>query len=111
MIGGCVGIVETIADGKHRGRRCRRNAGKPTLCGIRETTELELRRKERDAAEARKAILARPGEWSALLGRCWLGVGGAERSPAEVREMLGSVSERLALIPGGAPPSAIVFGR
>ena len=64
----------------------------------RENTELELRRRERDAAEAKRAMHAWQEEWSALLGRCWLGAGGAERSTAEVREILKVLSELPALI-------------
>lgn len=60
--------------------------------------ELELRRRERDAAEAKRTMLAWQEEWSALLGRCWLGAGGAERSTAEVREILKALSELPALI-------------
>ena len=62
-----------------------------------ENTELELRRRERDAAEANRAMLAWQEEWSALLGRCWLGAGGVERS-SEVREILKTPSELPALI-------------
>lgn len=64
----------------------------------RESTELELRRRERDAAEAKRAMHAWQEEWSALLGRCWLGAGGVERSSVEVREILKVLSELPALI-------------
>ena len=63
----------------------------------RENAELELRRRERDAAEAKRAMLVWQEEWSALLGRCWLGAGGVERS-SEVREILKALSELPALI-------------
>ena len=63
----------------------------------RENAEFELRRRERDAAEAKRAMLAWQEEWSALLGRCWLGTEGVERS-SEVREILKTLSELPALI-------------
>ena len=63
----------------------------------RENAEIELRRRERDAAEAKRAMLAWQEEWSALLGRCWLGAEGVERS-SEVREILKTLSELPALI-------------
>lgn len=61
-------------------------------------TELELRRREREAAEAKRTLLAWQEEWSVLVGRCWLGAGGVERAPAEVREILQTLSELPALI-------------
>ena len=63
----------------------------------RENAELELRRRERDAAAAKRAMLAWQEEWSVLLGRCWLGAEGVERS-SEVREILKTLSELPALI-------------
>ena len=65
---------------------------------VRENTELELRRRERDAAEAKRAMHAWQEEWSALLGRCWLGAGGVERASAEVREIIEALSDLPALI-------------
>ena len=63
-----------------------------------ENGELELRRRKRGAAEANRAVLAWQEEWSVLLGRCWLGAEGVQRSPDEVRDILRTLSELPALI-------------
>ena len=63
-----------------------------------ESGELELRRRKRGAAEANRAVLAWQEEWSVLLGRCWLGAEGVQRSPDEVRDILRTLSELPALI-------------
>ena len=79
------------------GRARERGAAVAAAREARENAELELRRRERDAAEAKRAMLAWQEEWSALLGRCWLGMEGVERS-SEVREILKTLSELPALI-------------
>lgn len=80
-----------VSDARERG------AGVAAAREVRENAELELRRRERDAAGARRAMFAWQEEWSALLGRCWLGAEGVERS-SEVREILKTLSELPALI-------------
>ena len=60
--------------------------------------EFDLRRRERDSAEAERTVHGWQEEWSVLLGRCWLGAEGVERSPAEVREILQILSELPTLI-------------
>ena len=80
------------------GRARERGSAVAAAREARENAELELRRRERDAAEAKQAMHTWQEEWSTLLGRCWLGAGEAERSPAEVREILKSLSELPALI-------------
>ena len=62
-----------------------------------ENSELELRRREREATTAEQAMRAWQDEWSGLLSGCWLSEGGVEQSPAEVREILMLVSELPAL--------------
>jgi uncharacterized protein YhaN len=59
---------------------------------------LDYRRRERDVAEAEQAVRDWQEEWTSLLGGCWLGEAGAERSPAEVREILQALSALPALI-------------
>lgn len=75
-----------------------RGAVVSTARKARENSELELRRRERAADDAKRAVASWQEKWSAELGRCWLGAAGVERSPAEVRKILQILSELPGLI-------------
>jgi uncharacterized protein YhaN len=74
------------------------------ILAARKTLENEgndLRRRERDLKDADRALQTWREEWADLLNSCWLGESGADRSPAEVREMLEELSDLPALIEKG----------